>query len=167
LVTKIQVYAALPRRDPMTFLPTGEWDYTCTVDRGDLVITGYCAGWVEWDEQKVLEEYGLAFRKQANDEYLRRLRFKEKYHTDGHPSAAEAESCFRDFLLDQHLTFHRTPRDPVLRKCEVPGCEKFTQMWGSMSPACHLFYLCEEHHNRVGAELRFPSGSIRRIVSSY
>lgn len=167
MVTKIQIYAAQPRRDPATLALLELWDYTCTVDRGDVIVTGYCAGWVEWDEVRVLEDYGLAYLQQAKDEYRARQRFREKYHSDGHVGQESAEACFRDFLLDQHLVFSKKPRDRELHRCEVHGCGKITQWWGSMSPACHLFFLCEEHHNRVGAELRFPSSSVRRIVSGY
>lgn len=167
LVSKIQVYAARPRRNPDTAAPTDVWDYTCELSVGIIVRVGYCAGWVEWDEPKMIHDYGLAFIHRANAEYQKNLLFKNKYHTLGHPSMVEAENCYRAFLFDQHLKFETVPRDPMHRLCAVPGCGRLTQLWATMSPAAHFFSLCETHHNKEGVALAFPPDSIRRIVTSY
>lgn len=166
-MSKLQVYAARPRRDPDTQAPTSVWDYTCELSVGAIVRVGYCAGWVEWDEPKMIHDYGLAFIDRANTEYQKNLLFKAKYHVDGHSSMVDAENCFREFLFDQHLMLKNEPVDPVHRLCAVPGCGRMTQLWATMSPAAHLFYLCEIHHSKEGAALAFPLNSIRRIVASY
>jgi hypothetical protein len=167
VVTKVQVYSALPRRDPETMLPLRAWDYVCEQDNGQVVRVGYCAGWVDWNEEQALIDYGLAFLEHAKKEFEHTLPFKAKYHSEGHPTMVEAEDCFREFLLDQHLVFVTKPMDPAYRQCEVAGCGKLTRLYATMSPASHLIHLCAEHHNRSGVELVFPPGSIRRIVSSY
>ena len=85
--------------------------------------------------------------------------FRHKYHTEGHTSAEEAEACYRDFLLDQELTFNHKSGD-AQRKCEI--CEQWTQLYACID--MRIFNLCENHQNRESVEKLF--NSISEIWSS-
>jgi hypothetical protein len=154
----MQLYAARERPGE-----PGVFDYTCVVD-GCVFRTGYCAGWRDFNETEAIRLYGLADLPGLRKQHAAKVPFKDRYHTTGHRGCDEAEECYRQHLLDQHLVLHTTAMEAP-KPCAV--CWVPTVLWAEMPPGANQIFLCTDHHNRAGASLAFPEGSVREIMSSH
>lgn len=115
-------YEALPRESDKR--------YDMTARSGSMPAhpIGYCAGWSEenpWRKSELVTSTDYAENMAAmwEQEQAKRLPFKDKYHTDGHATPAEAITCWRQWGVDQRLTFQMLPDEQ--RKCAE--CETWTQ----------------------------------------
>jgi len=102
------------------------WDYTRTDADGTFAV-GYCAGWVEPNAGALLVRLGAAHAAAvvAGVDALRPAR--AAFHRDGHATAAEAEECWRRYVL-QHRTRVEPDDDEAeeRHRCAAPGCAEFT-----------------------------------------
>lgn len=128
------------------------YDYTSSTGSTQPHPIGYCAGWKE------MVDYGTAAWDQMLKESLVRdieekRPFKDKFHRDGHATAAEAEACYRQYELDHHLHFETMPLEKAetLHRCKAPECGEFTAGIAFLGHHRH-FYLCDTHRNRVTVE---------------
>lgn len=129
--------------------PDDKWKYTV-----NGVPTGYCAG----DFQTVwpaIRPMGYA----SSDEEYDRWRevvvpFASRYHSHGHATRAEAEECYKKFLLDQRMYVQDGSRATSLHRCRAAGCENYSGGYIRVG-GYTLFILCTEHRNREVLEELF------------
>jgi hypothetical protein len=127
-----------------------KWDYTSRNDDFTQPV-GYCAAYVEWTEE-MLKRLGLYGKPENHPSLMRQQKFKDKYHICGHDTKEEAENCYREYLLDQHLKLNREHPDAQI-KCAV--CGKWTTLYAEID--MHMWDLCEEHNNREEVEKLFEA----------
>lgn len=130
---------------------TGKFHYTQLLD-GVISPVGYCAGWQPWMEGPI---DGFAVREELlAKERSRLFPFRAKFHTDGHSSAEEACSCYRQFLLDIRTRYDTSLVDEQ-RRCQVCG------VW-SAKMACvdgtFYYVLCDEHRTESHLSTLFKVG---------
>lgn len=128
---------------------TGRWDYTISSDEeGWAHATGYCTGWKDPDETDKLlaEKYG-AMMKTRPETREKLYKFKDKFHSDGHATAEEAEACHREYELDFELRFYED--QGTQKKCGV--CEEFTTGRVSLGEFGH-YVACQKHQTREDAK---------------
>lgn len=136
---------------------TKRWDFTSSTGSSGAYPLGYCAGWKEPpadDEALELDSrLGSGFSKRLAEDIEKKRPFKDKYHTDGHATEAEACACYREYELDQELEFKDLPREKAdtLYRCQGPDCEEFTAGAGILGH--RVFRLCPAHQNRATVEL--------------
>lgn len=136
---------------------TKRWDFTSSTGSSGAYPLGYCAGWKEPPEgeeaQQLDARLGAGFSKRLAEDIEKKRPFKDKYHTEGHATEAEACACYREYELDHELEFHDLPRAKAdtLHRCEGPGCEEFTAGIGSLGQH-RFFHLCPAHQNRATVE---------------
>lgn len=128
------------------------WDYTLSSDEENWChALGYCAGWHEFQAGK---PFPASECLRLNTKILP---FKDKYHTDGHATVAEAHACYREYILDQELhIFPERPSPDHLHRCQAPECERYT----SGMITCGSFnqwMLCDEHRTRATVEQLLPA----------
>lgn len=122
----------------------GRWDMTVGSDEERWThAIGYCHGWREYSEDDFRKIPGLKSE-------VERLRFhREKFHEDGHATAAEAEACWLRFQLDAELRFFEA-RDEQ-RKCEV--CQVWTTGRAELGREMPKYWtICPEHQTRHAVE---------------
>ena len=124
------------------------YDYTSSTGSTKPHPIGYCAGWKE------MADYGTAAWDKTLKESLERdieekRPHKDKFHKDGHATAAEAEACYREYELDHHLDLRDVPTEKAesLHRCQGPECKEFTAGIAFLGHHRH-FYLCDAHRNR-------------------
>lgn len=144
-----QIYQALQRQSDR------RWDMTCGSDEERWThAIGYCAGWRDCTEEEFRKIPGLKAE-------VERLRFhREKFHRDGHASAAEAEACWLRYQLDIELRFFDAKDEQ--RKCAV--CEVWTTGRAKLGHEMPTFWpLCPEHQLRHSVEnlvaLKYPGSA--------
>jgi hypothetical protein len=115
------------------------WDYTCKRD-GMVWPIGYCAGWRE-------PQPGLLTPEQASQWLAQSLPHKDKFHTDGHDTEAEACECYKRYLLDFDLRLCGEAIN-MQRKCAV--CSTWTSKYAQLG--YQTWFLCEEHRTRDQVE---------------
>jgi hypothetical protein len=121
----------------------GKWDYTC----GNYPV-GYCAEYKEWTQEE-LDRYHF----RADCPSLKKAaEFKDKHHTCGHDTEVKAQECYRQFMLDQSMSYGRKSSDAQY-KCKV--CGEWTQFFAMCNT--RLWTLCEKHNNREEVEKLFGS----------
>jgi hypothetical protein len=121
-------FVARQRRD-------GRWDYTC-----NGYPTGYCTAYRELEE---------SMKSWFTEKQIEELRVAEpKHHDCGHPTKAEAEECYKRYILDQRL--HLDSKDSSSQhKCQV--CGEWTQNFATVG-GWSMFILCDAHNNRAEIE---------------
>lgn len=120
-------YCAKQRED-------GNWDFT-----RNGVPTGYCRQYREWTDKDV-ETFGVS---KDHPQILKAAEFKEKHHSAGHKTSEEAAECYKEYVLDQQISFNHEDKNS-LHKCKV--CGTFTSLFVILDT--DLFILCEEHQNK-------------------
>jgi hypothetical protein len=148
-------YAARQRKD-------GKWDYTCSND-GDIWPVGYCNTGI-LSKGPETEPEG-SFYRMSEIEWKSICDNKEKYHDHGHKTAEEACKCYKNYLLDNALRFHRPTEEQKQKmdtqhKCKI--CSDWTQNMAELD--LQHWYLCEKHLNRETVEKLF--GNIGESWSS-
>ena len=134
---------------PMRRETDNRWDYVCTT-RDVTFPVGYCAGWVEPEEQQLQAIVGL-------QETIERVRQHiTKFHTDGHAHPLEAALCYRDYLLDTALQLY-TPAPKGGAICLL--CRHPTEIAARIPPRYGFFPLCHEHMSRASVEKLFLGSS--------
>ncbi len=130
------------------------WDFAVSSDEeGWAHPDGYCAGWRSPEETDALAaEKGWPLLSKEGAEAIRLNR--DKFHSDGHATAEEAEACHREYVLDFELT--RYEEKDVHRKCD--SCGTFTPGRVALGQF-ERFNLCPSHQSRedvkrVGDEAR-------------
>lgn len=119
----------------------GRW--RCADGTGQHAV-GYCAGWQEAERFAGCSKALLAILKVEVDR-LRPLR--DRYHTAGHATAAAAQACYRDYLLDTRLLLIPPERDGESHNCDAAGCDVTTA--GQARLLGHaMYFLCPLHLNR-------------------
>ena len=121
------------------------WDFTSMNDNIVHPI-GYCHAYHELDGTlyPITEEQQTEHRQHQT-----------KYHTDGHATAAEAEQCYKQYLLDRHLKLAQTLIDEQ-RKCQI--CHTWTSQYATIDNSC-LYVLCPEHNNRTTVDALYEAPS--------
>lgn len=107
----------------------GRWELTDDA-AGTPVVVGFCAG-----------------RAAIPD---RLARYRDEFHTDGHATRADAEACFRRYLLASDLRLVRFAKP---RACLVCGID--TPTGGGCNG--EEFALCTTHRTRTEVESRMRS----------
>jgi hypothetical protein len=131
----------------------GGFDYTCMND-GHVWPIGYCTGWREWKDVDVLLPQQNERGRQEREAERARIAL---YHTDGHPTEAEAGACYRRYLLDHRLRLDMRCSGDMQRRCQAPdGCEAWTQTAAEVDNG-HTWFLCDAHRNRETVELLMPA----------
>jgi len=130
---------------PLQKQSNGRWDYTVSSDEeGWAHATGYCTGWRDPDETDAyFAKQGMGEVKVRPEVREKLHRFREKFHSDGHATAAEAEACYREYELDFELRFSEDK--DVLKRCGV--CEEFTTGRASLGQFGH-YAACPKHQTR-------------------
>ena len=130
---------------PLQKQSTGRWDYTVSSDdEGWAHATGYCAGWRDPDEtDSWLKRHYGASMKVRPEEREKLHRFRDKFHSDGHATAEEAEACHDEYELDFELRF-REDQD-VMKRCAV--CGEFTTGRADLGEF-RRYAACKEHQTR-------------------
>lgn len=89
---------------------------------------------------------------------------REKYHTDGHATPAEACECYKLYQLDNSLSFHpgddidaALKRQAQIHYCEV--CKAPTTSWAHIVGELREFPLCKAHLNREAMEQIYTMGA--------
>lgn len=152
----------------------GRYDFTCMND-GKVWPVGYCHRFRTWtasDFNFMPEETAHAEAAKLNEKYAPHA---DLFHEDGHATAAEAQACYRRYLLDTKLEFSTQPNPDEQHRCAAiispPGAEKqlcgaWTQHagWVAGSVDSLLWPLCPTHQTREAADRLFPS--VGTIISS-
>ncbi len=133
---------------------TLRWDYANENKRTGTYPIGYCTGWREDTKESVERWYvdGFDCPSYKKDLALRES-FREKYHSDGHATYAEACECYRQFLLDQDLRMEGLT-NYTQHKCTV--CEAWTQRYAQIDQ--RQWFLCDAHCTREEIEKVFTIG---------
>lgn len=128
------------------------WDYTVMNDHVVHPV-GYCRPYRDLEGDPIV---GLT----VTPEYLIKVRaFANKHHSEGHATPEEAQACYREYLLDQHLELHRKHLDAQF-KCLV--CGTYTEEYAEID---HVTYvLCGVHNNRAEVEKLF---TVTESISSW
>jgi len=137
------------------------WDMTACSGSTPTHAIGYCAGWREYTREELEKTWGSdsALVNQILRDQEERRKDKDKYHSDGHETAEDAQHCYDTYLLDTGLVFGRSETEQ--HKCEVCGA------WGQNTAYVRgdcltpLHWLCDEHANRQDYEPIFR-GRYRR-----
>ncbi len=124
----------------------GRWDYTRENSHGVFSI-GYCAGWIEHSEED-FNFLGKDFIDLAVRDQDERRRLQEKYHLDGHVSAAAAVRCYRIYVLDTSLKLNIKLCD-TQKKCV--SCGAWTDGVAELDHFTR-YYLCDTHRVRAVVE---------------
>lgn len=127
------------------------WDYTCREGQGRVYATGYCGGYREFDPSFFPDAERLNAEMEP---------FREKYHTDGHATEAEAIECYRQYQLDRQLKFNRWTHEALpgtLHICDHNGCTEYTPHQASIG-GYHVWHLCPEHLNRETVDALYTVG---------
>ena len=127
----------------------GRWDYTVSSDEeGWAHASGYCVGWEdpEVTNAKLKERFGDHYLMRP-DEIEKKLLFKDKFHSDGHATAEEAEECHRQYELDFEVRVHTSP--DTQKKCAI--CEAWTSDQVVVGEF-RFFSLCSMHQGRTHLE---------------
>lgn len=125
----------------------GRFDYT-VADRHGVSPEGYCHAYRPWTDEQVRIIFGgdeaevTAQREKLEAETAP---FREKYHDDGHATVAEAEECYRTYLLDQRLRLDGKMTNQMLQ-CQV--CGAFTQGLATVGGS-RSYVLCDPHRTRA------------------
>lgn len=128
------------------------WDYTCMNDKVVWPI-GYCRPYKDLEGDPWVGQM-------VNPEYLEKARsFAHKHHDTGHATAEEAQACYREYQLDQHLDLHRKHLDTQF-KCLI--CGEYTEEFAEVDHT--TFVLCEKHNSREEVEKLF---TVTESVSSW
>lgn len=137
-----RIYSARQRQSD------GRWDMTVASDEENWChAIGYCCGsfaevWPEHPRESHLMAWRTEQRYHADR--AKALPFATKYHSDGHATAKEAESCYRVHEIDQGRRSFTESK--VQRPCEA--CESWTQR--RVELALQILNLCEQHDNPEG-----------------
>lgn len=129
------------------------WDYTSRTGSTPTHAIGYCAGWREHTEEewaRMEEQYGPFLVRQLKADLERRRPLKERYHSDGHATAEEAEHCHDTYMLDTALEFRRSETEQ--HRCAVCNewAQTATDFRGESIGPHH--WLCDAHANRESYE---------------
>lgn len=127
----------------------GRWDYTSANKRTGTHPVGYCRAFPTFNDEQI----NMVFHgsRDAHDAYIAKLEpFRDKYHTDGHETEAEARACYRNYLLDQKLTFYEMK--DTQKRCEV--CGEWTTWHADVD--MWTMPVCELHKNRDSVEVIYP-----------
>jgi hypothetical protein len=142
---EMNYYAARQRQKDM------RWDYTVRNDDRTSPV-GYCAPYMEWTEE-FFKKIGIG---EDHPQVVLGKNFKHKHHTGGHATREEAQSCYREYLLDQRLRLKRERTD-TQKKCAV--CGSWTTLYAEID--METWDLCEAHNSREEVEKFFePPGEI-------
>lgn len=134
----------------------GRWDFTSSTGSSAPYPLGYCAGWREAptgeEADKLRSSTGQWLVDKLASDIEERRPFADRYHTEGHATAAEADECYRQYQLDHELEFHEAPTEPgTLHRCQGHGCREYTAGVAFYGQHQH-FYLCDVHRNRETVE---------------
>lgn len=144
-------YAARQRADTL------RWDYTRRNDNHIHAI-GYCRGWEEPDEEALVAQFGEHTGKMISQAREDARPYKDRYHTGGHETKEEACECYKRYLLDQRVRLDAGETKDTQHRCEVDGCEAWTQKQASVDH--RTFLLCDDHRNMETLEKLFNVGEM-------
>jgi len=139
-----RIYQALQRQSDK------RWDMTVSSDEeGWAHAEGYCAGWRgdpdEAEKERLNKMFGEGFSDRLQADWDAKREFKDKFHTDGHATSAEAYDCYRQYELDCELRFWESKSEQ--RKCQV--CETWTTHRAELGHGCSReFIVCPEHSTK-------------------
>lgn len=130
----------------------GRYDMTSMND-GVIIPIGYCRRWNPPLPGDWVYDMDPSFWQKVEQ-------FKDKHHTDGHASEVEASDCYREYLLDQRLSFV-TVGD--YNPCQICGTltNRMSQVDGWIQHR-----LCPEHTNRETVEQLWPKGQVYQSIHS-
>lgn len=136
----MRIYQPLQRKHD------GRWDMTVSSDEEHWCHSiGYCSGtfeevWPPWSEKH--KGITLAYVTLEHYENARSEAFphRNKYHKDGHASAAEAETCYDEYCLDTEWEQFDDPN--VQKRCQI--CNMWTIHRVRIS-SLRDFILCPAH----------------------
>lgn len=120
------------------------WDYTQRRD-GRTWPIGYCRGWDESPREDLLEQYGEDRGEMIHRAQEERRPHQARYHENGHETSEEACECYKSYLLDQHVRLDGAQTVDTQHRCEVDGCDEWTQKLASVEH--RSFHLCDGHRN--------------------
>ena len=80
-------------------------------------------------------------------------------HDKGHKTKAEAEACYRKFLLDERTVFIQVIDQKRHFPCEIAGCEENTQ-GGAFIDREFTIPLCKEHRAREHVDAVLPKFTV-------
>lgn len=138
------------------------YDFTCKNDNRVWPV-GYCAGprvYTAADFNFMSEEAAAREAEKLNAKYGP---LRERFHTDGHATEAEAQACYRSYLLDTRLEFANPALPEVSTQVGCAHCGAWATGGATLDQSS--WPLCGEHQTRAIVELLFPS--VGTIVSSY
>lgn len=120
-----------------------KWDMTVSSDdEGWCHAVGYCREWPYRGVDPKMAEISPQFEIDYEREMKEALPHRDKYHTHGHETAAEASKCWREYQLDNELRFYED--DDEKKRCEV--CQEWTGGRADVGWEHHI--LCKEHQTR-------------------
>lgn len=125
----------------------GRWDYTY-----NGVAWGYCR---EYDP--IPENVGWMSAEEVRKHNEKTAVFKDKHHDCGHATREEAEACYKQYMLDQHLRLQPTEPENANQQFRCKVCKKFTACHAFVG-AYQIFDLCPEHQTREEVEKLFAVG---------
>jgi hypothetical protein len=141
----------------------GRWDYTSRSGSTHAHPIGYCAGWKEHTDEEWAQmetQYGPFLVKQLREDLERRRPLKERYHSEGHATAEEAQHCHDTYLLDTALEFQRSETEQ--HRCVV--CNAWAQnqarLRGDLLGSDQ--WVCDDHATRDAYEPAFRQRYDRR-----
>lgn len=108
------------------------WDYT-----GNGHPVGYCKEYSDpdtWSTRKYM----------SDDEAAKYKSFKDKYHTHAHSTEEEACNCYKEYMLDHHLSLGHKDSS-AQHRCKK--CNEWTQGLAGVG-AYSLWCLCEKCQTR-------------------
>lgn len=121
------------------------WDYTIR-NNTNISPIGYCEPY-RWIGE-FFDKFGL-----TNHYMIDVIRsYEHKHHNCGHNTKKEAEECYREYLLDQHLQLNKNYVD-TQHKCVV--CCQWTSLYAEIDMSS--WNLCLGHNNRTEVEKLFSS----------
>jgi len=68
-----------------------------------------------------------------------------RYHKDGHATSEEACECYKQYLLDNHVTLEFGMAPDTQHRCQVEECENWTQK--AVMVEHQTYDLCDEPRN--------------------
>jgi len=123
----------------------GRFDYTAAYGHGGIIPVGFCKAWTD------PATWGLPL----SDAYISQYNsHKDRFHSDGHATAEEAEHCHYEYELAMEVSEFSGPND-TLHRCTFPGCEIFTSL-GLRIGGFRSFDLCDQHRNDAGLRAAYP-----------